>query len=85
MKTVRFFASLREGVGQDHLSLNAASLPELRDALAQQLSDSAQQALWADGVRLAINQQFLSSDWRTCSEDIDPGAEIAFLPPVTGG
>ena len=72
-------------VGHDQLALVAGNVAELRDALAAQLSDDAKLALWADGVRLAINQQFLASDWRTSSEDISLGAEIAFLPPVTGG
>lgn len=85
MVAVKFFASLREDVGHDQLALVAGNVDELRDALAAQLSDDAKLALWADGVRLAINQQFLASDWRTSSEDISLGAEIAFLPPVTGG
>ena len=85
MVAVKFFASLREDVGHDQLALVAGNVTELRDSLAAQLSDDAKLALWADGVRLAINQQFLASDWRTSSEDISLGAEIAFLPPVTGG
>ncbi len=85
MITVKFFASLREEVGHDQLAFAVVSLTELRIALADQLSGDAQKALWADGVRLAINQQFLASDWRKSSEEIGPSAEIAFLPPVTGG
>lgn len=85
MITVKFFASLREAVGHDHVTLDADTLPRLRSALAERLSKEAQQALWADGVRLAINQQFLASDWRTCDDSVSPSAEIAFLPPVTGG
>ena len=61
MITVKFFASLREAVGHDHVTLDADTLPRLRSALAERLSKEAQQALWADGVRLAINQQFLAS------------------------
>jgi molybdopterin converting factor small subunit len=85
MVTVKFFASLREDVGHDHLVLAADNVTELRVALSKQLPGGAKQALWADGVRLAVNQQFLGSDWRESSEDLSPSAELAFLPPVTGG
>lgn len=85
MSTVKFFASLREDTGLASLTVAAASIPELRQALHEHLPEAARQALWADGVRLAINQQFTSSDWRVLEDDIPADAEIAFLPPVTGG
>ena len=80
MISVKFFASLREDVGHDHLALAVSSLAELRDALADQLSSNAQKALWADGVRLAINQQLVPFDWRTDSEDLARVQKLLFCP-----
>lgn len=85
MITVKFFASLREDIGCASLNVPAQTLAQLRSTLSEQLGEGAQQALWADGVRMAVNQQFLESDWRTASLAIEGNTEIAFLPPVTGG
>jgi len=64
MITVKFFASLREDIGCASLNVPAQTLAQLRSTLSEQLGEGAQQALWADGVRMAVNQQFLESDWR---------------------
>ena len=48
-----------------------------------QLSAEAYQVLCGDGVRVAINQAFLIEDWQQ-SDESTAGAEVAFLPPVTG-
>ncbi|MEE2782147.1 MAG: MoaD/ThiS family protein [Pseudomonadota bacterium] len=82
MKEVRviFFASLREEVGCDEIAVQAGSLNELLDELRRQLSETAIIALTAENVRIAVNQMLVDG-----VVDLQPGDEVAFLPPVTGG
>jgi len=82
MKKVRviFFASLREEVGCDEIVVQAGSLNELLDELRRQLSETAIIALTAENVRIAVNQMLVDG-----VVDLQPGDEVAFLPPVTGG
>lgn len=82
MKEVRviFFASLREEVGCDEIVVQAGSLNELLDELRRQLSETAIIALTAENVRIAVNQMLVNG-----VVDLQPGDEVAFLPPVTGG
>jgi molybdopterin converting factor small subunit len=60
-------------------------MPELRQDLASQLSTQAYYVLCGDGVRVAINQVFTTDDWQQSEAAIPADAEVAFLPPVTGG
>ena len=80
--TLRYFASIREAVGQstEQLVTTAPTLAALRDELI------ARGGVWATGlargraVRVALNQ--------TMSDEATPlpaQAEVAFFPPVTGG
>lgn len=82
---VKFFASLRESVGADLMSLEVGSVAALRETLSAELSSTAYATLCADGVRLAINQKFTTDDWQHSRLELPAGAEVAFLPPVTGG
>ena len=80
---ILFFASLRDEVGRDAVSLALdapVSLADLLEQLAVELSAAAMAALRAENVRVAVNQAFLSG-----GELIQPGDEVAFMPPVTGG
>ena len=80
--TIRYFASVREALGQgsEQLDTRAATLGELRDELI------ARGGIWADSlargraVRMALNQ--VMSDE---SAALPAQAEVAFFPPVTGG
>ena len=80
--TIRYFASVREALGQgsEQLDTPAATLGELRDELI------ARGGVWADSlargraVRMALNQ-VMSPE----SAQLSEGAEVAFFPPVTGG
>lgn len=80
--TVRYFASIREAVGQgsEPVETAAPTLGALRDELI------ARGQPWADclargrAVRMALDQ--------TMAQEATPladGAEAAFFPPVTGG
>lgn len=81
---VVFFASLREAVGTEQLTLELAadSFDVLRAALIDELGEAAD-ALWADNVRLAHNQELHAQAADTLV--LADGDELAFLPPVTGG
>ncbi len=80
--TLRYFASLREALGErETVALPAnATVGALRDRLCTRSDRHA--ALLARGraVRAAVNQQLARDD-----TVVPAGAEVAFFPPVTGG
>lgn len=82
---VHFFASLRERVGTARLSATADSLSEVHATLIQQLGTDRVAHLLAPNVRVAVNQQLIEGDWHSDLQPLPAGAEVAFLPPVTGG
>lgn len=80
---VLFFASLKDAVGTGELTLavtEAVSLDALIAQLASVLPESGLSALRAENIRVAVNQTLISN-----TGQIEPGDEVAFLPPVTGG
>lgn len=75
--TVLYFASLRDAAGiASEIVDRPASLPELY----AQLRARHGFAMAPDKLRVAIDGAF--SDW---GAPVDDGAEIAFIPPVSGG
>ena len=80
---VRFFGSLREAVGEEAMSVDFAgggTVAALKARLRQRLPAAAAEAVFADGVQVAVNQVLAPDD-----APIAPGDEVALLPPVTGG
>ena len=81
---LRFFASLREGLGLARESVTTPSevktIADLRSYLAQRGNPWAEVLASAKVIRCALNQEMVS-DATTLVE----GAEVAFFPPVTGG
>lgn len=80
--TVRYFASIREAVGQGSEALQTASetLGALRDELVARGGPHAAVLARGKSVRMALDQ--------VMSDDAAPlrdGCEVAFFPPVTGG
>lgn len=75
--TVLYFASLRDaaGIGSEVLPL-PDSLPALYDALRARHGFS----LPRDRLRVAVDGAF--ADWNAVIAD---GAEVVFIPPVSGG
>lgn len=81
---LRFFASIREGLGvaQEEIVIpdSVKTIADLRAFLI------TRGAPWSDVLskdrvlRCALNQQMVSADTALLE-----GAEIAFFPPVTGG
>ena len=80
--TVRYFASIREAVGQgsEQVQTSAATLGALRDELIARGGAHASSLARGKAVRMALNQT-LSDDAAALAD----GAEVAFFPPVTGG
>ena len=80
--TVRYFASIREAVGQgsEVLDTSAANLGALRNELLARGGAYASALARGRAVRMALDQ--VLSDEAAALRD---GAEVAFFPPVTGG
>lgn len=80
--TVKYFASIREAIGQGSESreTSAMTLGALRDELIA--ASPAHAAVLARGkaVRMALNQVLATE-----SAALADGNEVAFFPPVTGG
>lgn len=79
---VKYFASIREAIGQGSESLDtaAASLGALRDELIARGPAYADSLARGKAVRLALNQVMVDE-----SAALTDGSEVAFFPPVTGG
>jgi len=79
---VRYFASIREAVGQgsEPLETSAATLGALRDELIARGGAHAASLARGKAVRVALDQ--VMSDE---AQPLRDGCEVAFFPPVTGG
>jgi len=80
--TVKYFASIREALGQGSESVETASvdLAALRDELISRGGAYSQALARGKAVRVALDQ--VMSDE---SANLREGSEVAFFPPVTGG
>jgi molybdopterin synthase sulfur carrier subunit len=80
--TVRYFASIREAMGQgsETLQTSATSVGVLREELMARSAAAAAALAHGKAVRMALNQDM-------CQDDalLKAGDEVAFFPPVTGG
>lgn len=79
---VRYFASIREAVGQgsEELQVRGETLGALRDELIARGGAYAAALARGKAVRMALDQ-VMSDDAAPLRE----GCEVAFFPPVTGG
>ena len=75
---VRYFAMLREQAGRDEETIE--TLADTPAALFQELRARHGFALPADGLTVAINDDFAA--WNAPLED---GARVVFIPPFAGG
>ena len=80
--SIRYFASIREALGQslESVDTSATTLGGLRDELIARGGADAQAQAPGKAVRLALNQVMVDE-----SAALSEGAEVAFFPPVTGG
>lgn len=75
--TVLYFASLRDAAGREREQVPVPdSLPALYEALRVRHGF----ALPRERLRVALDGAFVPWDTPVC-----PGAEVAFIPPVSGG
>ncbi len=82
--TILYFAWLRERTGTSQeefvLTPGVETVSDLLDALGKSRPHYAAAFQDRQTIRCAINQEFASP-----SSPINPGDEVAFFPPVTGG
>ena len=80
--TVRYFASIREamGNGSESLQTAAATVGALRAELMGKSEAAAQALAEGKAVRMALNQDMCDG-----AAALKNGDEVAFFPPVTGG
>ena len=80
--TLRFFASIREAIGQasEPWTTSDADVAALRDTLIARGEPYAAALARGKLVRIAMDQQMCDE-----SAALHAGAEVAFFPPVTGG
>ncbi|MES2585936.1 MAG: molybdopterin converting factor subunit 1 [Pseudomonadota bacterium] len=81
---LRFFASLREGLGLSGESITTPvevkTIADLRAYLVQRGGPWAEVLASTKIIRCALNQEMVAD-----STPLVEGAEVAFFPPVTGG
>ena len=79
---LRYFASIREAVGQgtETLETLAPTLADLRDQLIARGGGYSESLARGKSVRVALNQVMADE-----SAAVTDGAEVGFFPPVTGG
>lgn len=84
MLTVVFFASVRERLGVDRVSVEwhdcFSSVSDVIKHLISEHGEAWSAVLSADNLMVAIDQEM--SD---LSSSVSDGQEIALFPPVTGG
>jgi len=74
--SVKFFASLREQVGQAETELATQNPLNVSQVWAQATTDMAM----PENTLCAINMEYVNLD-----SAVTDGDEVAFFPPVTGG
>jgi len=74
--SVKFFASLREQVGQAETELSATEQMNVSQVWAQATPGMAM----PENTLCAINMEYVNPD-----SAVADGDEVAFFPPVTGG
>jgi molybdopterin synthase sulfur carrier subunit len=81
---LRFFASLREGLGLAEEGITAPAevktIADLRGYLIQRGDPWAEVLASGKVIRCALNQEMVKD-----TTSLVEGAEVAFFPPVTGG
>lgn len=74
--TVKFFASLRETLDRDTISLDASDAATAADVWRIATDDHE----FPNNTLIAINMEYANAE-----HAVHDGDEVAFFPPVTGG
>ena len=77
---LRLFASIKEETGRDQLTLELPDDARASDVMAAVAAMFPGTARLLPTARIAIDQAFVSAD-----HPVPPGAEVAIIPPVSGG
>jgi molybdopterin synthase sulfur carrier subunit len=79
---LKYFASIREAIGQgaESLHTHATTVTDLRDELIARGGAYAEVLAHGRAVRMALNQDLCDG-----TAVLHEGCEVAFFPPVTGG
>ena len=83
MITVLFFAQLAESAQARSIQLDVSepkTAREVAELAAAQLPEAFAAELFDGAVMVAVNKR--QADWQTT---VEPGDEVAFLPPFSGG
>jgi molybdopterin synthase sulfur carrier subunit len=73
---VKFFASLREQVGQGEMEVTSSQVKVVADAWAVATGNIS----IPENTLMAVNMDYVEA-----SHPVKEGDEVAFFPPVTGG
>lgn len=73
---IKFFASLREQVGQADAQINDAGVSTVMDAWNRATNKMSM----PENTLMAVNMDYVSAE-----HAVKAGDEVAFFPPVTGG
>lgn len=73
---IKFFASLREHVGQAEAQISEAGISTVMDAWNSATDNRAM----PENTLMAVNMDYVEA-----SHPVKAGDEVAFFPPVTGG
>lgn len=75
-----FFGPLRDIVGSEELILDPGEALTGQSAFESLAKRFPALCPWRQSLRLAINRQYAPFE-----QKLDPGDEICFIPPVSGG
>ena len=78
--TIRLFARLRELVGAGELERDADANATVADVWQALVSEYPAIAPYSQSMSCAVNAEYARMTSR-----LQPGDEVAFLPPVSGG
>jgi len=73
---VKFFASLREQVGKAETEVAENLVKTVADVWRQSTTDM----VLPENTLMAVNMDYVDAN-----HPVEPGDEVAFFPPVTGG
>ena len=79
--TILLFAALKEQAGGPTLTVELPEAPTVGDLKAALAHACPALAPWLPTLRVAIDSEYARDD----AQPIPPGAELAAIPPVSGG
>ena len=73
---IKFFASLREQIGQSETQISEAGVATVLDAW----NSATNNKVMPENTLMAVNMDYVEPSYA-----VKAGDEVAFFPPVTGG